>query len=1258
MPRRPPRWLLAALLALGPSLLAGAPALAAPPSAGQGQPQGPIWRPGVRDPAAGLVGRWERELQRRQLLLKTRRGPAAALGLVGILGDLAGEIEPERLRRVIAEVAEARRHDPLVRAQAIYLLGRLAEAEGDRVGARARFESVGFLLDWEILGPFDNQGRAGHDRVYEPEQAPFDPRQSFSGKLAGESLAWQRLAYDEIPHGAYVALDDRLHPNTQATGYATIWVRVPKATTAALHLGSAGPYKVWVNGEEIGEGRVYRVANPLQESHGVRLRAGINRILVKISCDDGPWGFYARLSEPSGGPLAGLEVLPAPPSEGADPQAVAGKEPTIRSLRGLLRAAAERPKAKAQERLDLVEFERWIHPYTAGDRAPVEAARAADAAAGSARSALFLALAEPDPGESRAALLRGIERAQAEGEGARTILARMLVDLAWRDRALGLDRRFRAQIERAREVAPDDPEIEVIAAAALADDGFPLTTLAWIDDILRRYPTSMTIRREKAERLMDLGRTRESLKIFEDLRRGPASDVGVARRMIEAHVLLGEVEAARAIARERVRAAPGLPLAHRDLARLEEAAGDLEAAAASLIEAARLAPQDADTHAALGRLLARAGDTPGALRSLRRSLDLRPQQPDLRDLVATLEPSAGDDLFARYAVDLEKIAQAKPSKHWKGKSAAILHRRIAVRVLPNGLSERLDHRIIKILDDRGVRSQAVQGVAYDPDESYVDIRRARVRRADGSIAEIGAASVESLTESGYRMYYDRRIQRVDLAGLKVGDVIEVAFVTRDVAARNKFDDYFGDLVPIDGVEPQRYVDVVYEAPASRPLHFNRTVKQKASADGSMITYRFTARDRPGIRPEANMPGLTEIADYLHVSTYADWDAVGRWYWALVDEQLVVDAKIKAAVAEVLSKLPAGASEADKVAAIYRHVIESTRYVGLEFGIHGYKPYRTTDVYDRRFGDCKDKASLLKVMLGEAGITSYLTLVRTRDQGTIGATPASLAAFNHAIVYVPSLDLYLDGTAEFSGPSELPFGDQGATVLVVRDREGAELRTIPVSTPAENLQVTAQKITLAADGSATIDQELSLRGASAAGWRSSLQSAERRRERLTNVWGRYYPGVELKSLEVPGIDDVLQPVAIRARLKVPELAQAQGDRLRLPVLGYRGAVVRTMAPQAKREHDLILTSPAIEEHTIELTIPPGYTFAHAPTPAHLETPYGRFDLEVEVRGERARVRYLVEYSVGRIKASEYAAFRELLRAIDASIEGTFEIARKR
>jgi transglutaminase-like putative cysteine protease/tetratricopeptide (TPR) repeat protein len=1231
-----------------------------PPDAAAAAKEPALWEPGIRDPGRGLVGRWERELARREGLLRGRKGPEAVVGLLGLVVELGGEIADTRLDGLLRGVGEDRRQDPLVRSYAGYLRGELAEARGDRAAARRFYEAEGYVLGWQIVGPFDNSGGAGHDAIFAPETTPFDGGQSFTGTLPGEALLWQQVDYDQAPRRGYVALDDRLSPSEHATGYATVWIRAARPTAAALHLGTSGPYRVWLDDEEIGDGGAYRAAHPLQETHGLALAPGVHRLLVKVSAEEGGWGLFARLSAPEGGSLVGVDVSSMPLAEGAKgvaKGASAARAVTARSLRQALVARASGPRATGAALLDLVELERWTHPYRSGDRTAVEHARTADAALRSSRSAWLLALADPDPTSSQAAMLRGIERARAEGAAGRPLLAHLLVELGWRERALGLNERFRGRIAEARALAPDDAEIEAIAAAALAESGFPLVSLAWMEDLVRRYPESTLLRGELVERLLALGRTEEGLAALTRLRGGYERSGGVDRQIAEGLLTLGRLDEAVAIAKERAAAAPGLTQARRDLARLLEARGDLGGAQAELLAATKLAPQDADLHAALGRIYGRAGDQGAAVRSLRRSLELRPQQPDLRDLLVTLEPQRADDLFSRYAVDLQEIAARPTPKAWKGKEAATLHRRIAVRVLPNGLSERLDHRIIRILDDRGIRSQAVQAVVYDPDESYVDVRRARVRRADGTIVELGAPRVVSLSQAGYRMYYDQRQQLVEFAGLRVGDVIEVAFVRRDVAARNMFDDYFGDLVAIDAVEPQARVEVIYEAPASRPLRFNRPVKESRGSDGT-VTYRYVARDLPGIRPEANMPGWTEIARYLHVSTYDSWDAVGRWYWGLVREQLVVDAKIRAGVQGAIAGLGPAASEREKVAAIYRHVIESTRYVGLEFGIHGYKPYRTTDVYDRRFGDCKDKASLLKVMLAEVGIKAHLVLVRTRDQGAIGAAPASLAAFNHAIVYVPSLELYLDGTAEHAGVNELPYQDQGASALIVREGEGASLTTIPASTALDNLQVTTQTVRLAADGAATIEHSMRLRGAGAATWRANLQAVERQRERLTQLWGRVYPGVVVESPATPTIGDLQAPIEVSARLLVPGLAQRDGESLRLPALTYRPGLARALAPQARREHPLILTSPAREEHTIEVILPPGHVFAATPQSRSIEGPALLFKLEVAAAGERATIRSALEYKVPRIEAADYRAFRDLLSEVDAALEQNFEIRRAR
>ncbi len=1270
LPHAANRWLAAPLLASMILSLGTAPvAAAAPASASKSSAnKATLWTPGIRD--AAHPGRFAREFARRKALLRAP-GPEAVLALLGLLLELQGEVPGDEMA---AFLDGARKHrDPLVASHAAYLRAQQEEARGDQSKASAMYRAEGFVLDWQIVGPFENAGRAGHAAVYMPETEPYAASQSFVGKLPGEPLNWRRFVHEDAPRGGFVNLADLLDPPEQAVGYATVWVKVDRPGPAALHLGTSGAYRVWLDGREIGSGDTYRTPTPLQAAHPLTLRAGWNRLLIKLATDDGMWGFYARLSAPNGAPLAGLTASTEPPAAATPPASGAGAKPlasgtgakgqvakasppstSVRTLRAALEARGSGPRARPADRLALVEFYRWTLPFAREDRTAVDRAREADTAMHSARSAYMLATLDPDQNTSRAALASAVDRARAEGPAGAPLLASLLVELSLRDRFLGLESRARALLDEAFRTAPDDMVVELALAERLAEDGFPLAALAWVEDMQKRYPGSAILVRQQAERRMNLGRTEEALKILAALQGAQPTDASLAAEMQEGLLRLGKAEEAVAIARARVKLVPGLPDTHRNLARLEEARGDLAAARAAMLRASTLAPQDADLHAQIGRLAARAGDVPAAVQSVRRSLELRPQQPDLRDFLATLDTGARDDLLARYPVDLEDLAKIKTPAAWQGKDAGILLARTAVRVLPNGLSERLDHRVIRVLDDRGIRTQSVQGMVYDPEESYVEVRRARVRRAEGGIEEMGDASVIALTDAGYRMFYDQRQQRVTFNGLRVGDTLEVAFVRRDTAARNKFDDYFGEIAPLEDSLPQRRREYILEAPAGRKLVFNQPVEATPGKQPGTTLYKLTVGERKGIRPEGNMPGWTEIAKYLHVSTFSDWDAVGRWYWSLVKDQLVVDAKIRAAVNEVLLGLPDGADERAKVRALYKHVIVSTRYVGLEFGIHGFKPYRTTDVYDRRFGDCKDKASLLKVMLAEAGIKSHLVLVRTRDQGTIGATPASLSAFNHAITYVPSLDLYLDGTAEFSGPEELPTGDQGATVLIIRDGAGADLRTIPVSKPGDNVQHVRQTITLATDGTAAVQHELTVSGAGAAGWRSILQSSENRKERLTNAWGAQFPGVTVEDIKAPTLGDVLLPVKLSSRWQVPAWAQQQTEGLRFPALGYRTGLTRSIAGQAKREHDLVMAAPSVEDSTLEYILPKGWKIAQAPADKRIDTPLGAFTLAVENKGDRARVTTHLEYRKSRFTPAEYRALRDFLSQVDGSLDQVFEI----
>jgi cellulose synthase operon protein C len=1238
----------------------------------------PLWEPGVLDPSKGLVGRWQRELDRRAAILKQHGGRShvAALALLG-LPSLSGEVERERLIAFVEGVRQDRSRHPLVRALAADLRGQLHEDAGELDEARALYLDNGRLLSWRIIGPFDNANRTGHDRSFGPEKEAWAPGQSFEGKLAGEGVEWRAYEPESTLGLGYISFDEFLRPNEYVTGYATTWVRAPKAMDAVLHLGTGGAHKLWVGERLVGEGQTTRRPDPQQEAYAVRLEQGWNRVLLKVGCEQGAWGFYARLSAPDGSPIPDLEISGSPAVEATSLPAAAPKitrsevdpdaKPRARpiSLRRLFEDAADElvtRKVAPEAELALVEFYYWTAPFSREDFTARDQAREADAALQSPRSAMFLALAEDDSARARKALETGVARAERLGQAAVAEHAQMLMELAYTNASLGLNRRAEELLARARKVAPDDALLELAALDQLANDGFTLAALEWLHDLRRRYPHSAAILRNEAGRQISFNRVREGLALYEEYSRAHRGDVGVLEQRIEAHMRLGEVAPAVALARDMVVGASGRPAAWRRLAALEEAAGNYPLAIAALEQAVGLAPQDPDLHTALGLLQSRSGDQASSILAFQRSLELNPQQPELRDLLSTLA-GAGDDVFTRYAVDLEEVAKAAAKApvpaSWKGKEAAVLHRMLATRIGASGLGERLDHRIVKILDNRGIESQSIHTFGYEPGESYVEVRRARVYRADGRIEDIGQTSHFALGEAGYRMYYDQRGVGVRFPGLRVGDVLEVAFVRRDVAVRNKFDEYYGDVMPLQGLEPIRHLEYVLEAPADIGLHFNHKVETELSDDQKSKIYRLTRSDLAGLRPESDMPGLTEIADYLHVSTYATWDDVGRWYWGLVKEQLLVDDAIKTGVASALAELPADASERDKVAALYRHVIRSTRYVGLEFGIHGYKPYRTTDVYNRRFGDCKDKASLLKVMLAQIGVDSHLVLVRTRDLGTVHDAPASLSVFNHAIVYVPKYDLYMDGTAEHSGAFELPAGDQGASALIIQDGQGASFRTIPYDPPSANQTRYRQVVTLTPGGDAKLEHEMTLTGVGAASWRSTLEAEGQRKELFTKQLARTFPGVEVRRAAFPHITDVLAPVQVEAELAVPGWAQVQGEGaskgLRWRVLGHDVQLLRGLAPQAKREHPLVLGVPNRELRTIEYQLPRGLKFTQIPPSTRVDSAFGSFELKIDAQERSAVVTTSLEFSGVQVEPGEYEAFREFLRDIDAALARAFEAA---
>lgn len=1158
---------------------------------------------------------------------------SSADGVVPLLALFAEQarVDPQVFRAELARVATARglREDRRVLAR---WMQAVAQAQGgDRPGAARAIGELGFVRDFQIVGPFENDGESGFEPELPAEQArsgefPFDAR--FEGK--GHEVAFRR-----VPEGAawdgYVSLRAFLRPANDVCAVAATTVNSAREQELALYVGAAGSLKVYWNGQLAHTDPARRADFPDRSAVRVAARAGANRVLVKVCNGDGGLGFFLRLASTRGGLASGVTVDASSMPAHQPARAAAARTP-LRTDFDELRALAEVDSPSAQA---LHDYARFLVLAGADDRderpARQLAARAADLEPTLPRLELAYQLAE-ERGERMRFVhvaetrfpdepLTRVMRIKLAATGARPADALPLLEgfapsgvegvRAHRLRSeiygeLGLARAALAEARAALAMAPN--AVDLLGDVALAESraDHPDQAAAVRERILALRPNDIGVRRAQLEDL-------------------------VARRRVDE--LRAPLDAMHTLLRYEDGGLAGL-------AAIEESIDELEKARDLLLEAIELAPDEPARHVALGRLLLRMNEGDEALVSLRRALELRPQDAETRELLEDVEERERDD--ERLATPIAEVLERRV--RGDGYPYTVLEDLTVNTVYDNGLSSSFRQFVVQVHDVEGARRYRAYGIPYEPSVSRVEVRGARVHRPDGTVLEATQQVEQPMADPAYRMYYDSVNLVVVFPDLEPGDIVELRWRVDDVATTNRLADYWGDLRLLQGGAPVRHLEYVLRTPSHREFYVNAPTlpgltRERSESDGRNVD-RWVANDVPALRGEEHMPGLTEVVPYLHVSTYQAWQDVGRWYWGLVHDQLQPDEDLRRTVRELVADAP---DLETKVRRIHDWVVDHTRYVALEFGIHGYKPYRVTQVVRRGFGDCKDKASLLYAMFREAGIDAQLVLVRTRRNGAIAELPASLAIFDHAIAYVPALDLYIDGTAEHSGLRELPEMDQGVEVLHVWP-EGAELRRTPVLPADVNVRERTLDVALRADGSATIDATDSVRGNEAPFVRANYEAEGTREERLRRALRQVFPGVELTSATFSDLADREANPTTRWQATVPRFATTDGDGLRIAPSGIE-EVVRMLAPTPTRNLPLDLGSTTTYREQRNLVIPQGMRVGLLPAGGVVESRFGRVSVEAREESGRVVTRVELRIAVDRVSPADYPEYRTWVEAAD-------------
>lgn len=246
-----------------------------------------------------------------------------------------------------------------------------------------------------------------------------------------------------------------------------------------------------------------------------------------------------------------------------------------------------------------------------------------------------------------------------------------------------------------------------------------------------------------------------------------------------------------------------------------------------------------------------------------------------------------------------------------------------------------------------------------------------------------------------------------------------------------------------------------------------------ASDGKIKTYTWMSKNLPALTYEAG--SVSRSSRYPHVilspnkfelDNYAgdmsSWENFGKWYSDLSKKtsNLTDDRKefFKSMVKDAGSDL-------DKIKLIYNYLQTNCRYVSIQLGIGGFKPFEADFVDKKKYGDCKALSNYTQACLSAVGIKSYQALINASyNQEPVDPTfPHN--GFNHVIVCVPLKKdtLWLECTSNSTEPGELGNFTENRNALLITE-DGGKLVPTPKSKASENILTTHTSIELAEDGS--------------------------------------------------------------------------------------------------------------------------------------------------------------------------------------------------
>ncbi len=287
------------------------------------------------------------------------------------------------------------------------------------------------------------------------------------------------------------------------------------------------------------------------------------------------------------------------------------------------------------------------------------------------------------------------------------------------------------------------------------------------------------------------------------------------------------------------------------------------------------------------------------------------------------------------------------------------------------------------------------------------------------------------------------------------------------------------------------------------------------------------------------------------------------------------------------------TDSEKAKAIFDYVQTKVHYVAFEDGMGGFIPRDAAEVFQKKYGDCKDMANILNEMLHYAGIESHTAWIGTRHNNYSYKDVPTPIVDNHmiAVAKIEGKNIFLDATGQFViFPGFTPF-IQGKEALLKIDENNYTILQVPVIAAEENS--THAKIQYHFDGNKIVGNSFfELKGFSKMRFVGSYKYALEKEKRVKEYLSRFIESINTSGIEVKNDDSSQNPLELKNSFDLEKWSKTVDNQIIFkPILLFPYSNQRI--DTEKRKIPVEFEFKQSYDFEYEITIPDGYKLEFKP-----------------------------------------------------------------